>query len=192
MPLYTPATITVGGYLPSDAGYIGWSGDPGTDVQAGTIIATAGTLNLVRIKIPAGGSTVTNIVLHLTVGGTSLTAGQCFAALYTSAGALAGGTNGVTADQSTSWGTGGLKVMPLTAAQSVSGPFVYVGFFANNTAGTNPTLARMVSSSSAIINAGLSAPTFRYATADASLTTAPPTNFGTQTGLGTAWWVGLT
>lgn len=190
MPLYSPSSITTGGYLPSDAGYIGWSGDPATDIQAGTIMSTAGRLEVVRIKIPAGGQVVTNIVIHLTTSSTSLTAGQCFAALYTGTGAITGG-GGITADQSTNWLTGGLKVMPLTVAQTVSGPFAYVGFFAN-TAGTLPTLSRMTNSSGAIIDAGQSAPAFRFASADTGLTTAPPNNIGTQTAQGTAWWVGLT
>jgi hypothetical protein len=182
MPLYSPASTGLGGYVPADSNYLGWTFDS-VDVQGGAIWPTAGTLNLARIKV--GQATVSNIVIHFTVAGGTLTTGQCFAGLYSSAGVLLSST----ADQSTNWQTGGLKSMPLSAAQSVSGPFVYVGFFANGT--TMPTQTRAVNSSSAIVNPNQSAPNFRYATADAGLTTALPASFGAQTGAATGWWVAL-
>lgn len=182
MPLFNP--ITYPDAIPADHNLVGWSFDP-VQVQAGTIMPTAGLLNLCRIKFTA--SLVTNVLLHATTTATSLTTGQCFAALYSSAGALLSAT----ADQSVAWATGGLKTMALTAAQTVTpGSWGYVGWFAN-TAGTLPTFSRGINSASAIVNAGLSAPNFRYATADAALTTAMPASFGAQTGGATAYWVGV-
>lgn len=189
MPLFgNPTIVNTGAYLPIDAGFVGWTFDS-SDAQSATVMPTAGLLTFTRIKIPAAVSNVTNIVMHIATGGTTLTAGQCFAALYNGSGAIFG-AGAITADQSTAWGSGGLKVMPLTVPQAVAGPYVYVGWFANTT-GTMPSFTRALNSSTAITNAGLSAPTLRYGTADAGLTTAPPNNIGTQTGGATAWWVGL-
>lgn len=181
MPLTNPAPGVI---VPADHNLLGWTFDP-AEVQAGTIMPTAGLLQLARVKV--FGTLVTNILIHLTTGGTTLTAGQCFAALFSPTGTLLSAT----ADQSTAWGSGGLKSMALTAPQVVGwGSWPYVGLFAN-TAGTMPTLSRGLNSSSAILNAGLAAPNFRYASADAALTTAMPASFSAQTGTATAFWVGL-
>jgi hypothetical protein len=183
VPLYNP-TLTAD-WLAADQNLIGRSFNT-AHVQAGTILPTAGLLNLVRVKLTS--SIATNILIHLTVAGGTLTAGQCFAALYNSAGSLFG-AGAVTADQAANWQSGGLKVMPLNVAQTVPVGYAYVAFFANGV--TLPTLSRGVNSSSAILNAGLSAPNFRYASADSGLTTTMPNSFGAQTGTATAWWVGV-
>lgn len=170
---------------PVDHVLAGWTFDP-ANVQAGTILATAGLSYVVRVR--ATFPVITNILLHFTAGGSALTAGQCFASLHTDAGVLLSST----ADQAANWAGGGLKTMALAAPQSVTpGQFYRVRFWFNGT--TGPTLSRAVNSSSAIVNVGLVAPNFRYATADAGLTTAvaAPTTIGTQTGGATAWWVGL-
>lgn len=164
---------------------VGWTFDPAM-VQAGTVQPTAGLAQVARIQVLS--SAVTNILFHFTAGGSSLTSGQCFAALYNDAGALLG-AGAVTADQSTNWATGGFKTCPLTVAQGVTQyAFYRVLWWFNGT--TGPTISRGVNSSSVILNAGLSSG-FRYATADTGLTTAAPANIGTQTGGPTAWWVGL-
>lgn len=181
MPLYPPAVQQ--GTVPADHNLSGWTFDP-AEVQAGTILPTAGLLHIARVK--ALTSSISTLYLHLTTGGTSLTAGQCFAALFSPTGVLLA----TSADQSTAWGSGGLKSMAITAQAVTYGSLPYVGYFAN-TAGTLPTLSRAVNSSSAILNAGLAAPNFRYATADAGLTTAMPGNIGTQTGNLTAHWIGV-
>lgn len=196
MPLFTPPSgaglISSGvASAPADHNFVGWTLDP-REIQGGLILPTAGLLNLARVK--ALGSTVTNIHFHITVPGATLTAGQCFAALYSAAGVLVGGANGITPDASgtgaAGFSTGGFKVMPLTAPQAVTtGSFYYVGWYANGT--TMPTFSRALNSSSAALNAGLNAPNFAYATADAGLTTAPPGTFGVQTGSATAYWVAL-
>src|SRR4249919_4225763 len=87
--------------------------------------ATAGRLELIKVKLPAAAS-VTNVLMYMTTAGSGLTSGQCFGALYTEAGARVG----VSADQAASWaGSTGVKTMALA-----SGPFscaagnYYVGF----------------------------------------------------------------
>lgn len=183
-PLFPPFAPTT--EAPADQGYLGRSYDNAM-VQAGLILPTAGLLNLVRVRVL--GTLVTNVHLHFTVAGGTLTAGQNFAALFDSAGTLLSAT----ADQATTgsnWQAGGMKDMPLAVAQAVTyGAFYYVGFYANGS--TMPTVSRAVNSASAILNGKLAAPNFRYATANAGLTTAMPASFGAQTGTATAWWAGV-
>jgi hypothetical protein len=174
--------------LPTDHGLGGWT-FPTDSIQGGTILATAGLSYVVRLK--AMGATITNILLHFTAGGATLTAGQCFASLHNDAGAILG-SSAVTADQATNWASGGMKVMPLTVAQAVTpGNWYKIRFWFQGT--TGPTLSRAVNSSSAITNAGLVAPNFRYGTADTGLTTSAlaPGTIGTITGGATAWWVAV-
>jgi hypothetical protein len=93
-------------------GYVEWNYDP---VIGGTGTApTSGTIYVMKVSAQSGGS-VSNIVLTITSSaGVSLTAGQNFAALYDSTGARVG----VTADQSGTWTSNGLKTMAFTG-----GPF---------------------------------------------------------------------
>jgi hypothetical protein len=42
-----------------------------------------------------------------------------------------------------------------------------------------------------VVNAGLSASTSRYGTADGGLTTAMPSTLGTLSGASNAWWAAL-
>lgn len=179
----TANLAAAGAVKATDHSLVGYTFDP-AGVQAGTVQPTAGLAQVARVR--ALSATVTNILLHATAGGSSLTAGQCFAALYTDAGVWMAST----ADQASSWAGGGLKTCTLTAPQTVT-PYAWyrVLWWFNGT--TGPTWSRGVNSSSAILNVGLSAPTLRYSTANSGLTTAAPGTIGTQTGGSTAWWVGL-
>ena len=169
---------------PVDHGLAGWTFDP-ADQQGGTILPTAGRLEVMRVR--AASSLITNILLTVTVAGGTLTSGRNFAALFTDAGALLS----TTADQTTPWGTTGLKTAALSAAQTVTpGAFYRIGLFSNGT--TLPTFARAsVAFNGAALNPGQSAPTFRFSTADTGLTTAMPANLGAQTSGATAWWAAL-
>lgn len=174
----------------SNHNLVGWTFDV-AGVQAGTVQPTAGLAQVARIQVL--GPVVTNIHFHLTAGGSALTAGQCFAALFNDAGALLGAgavTGSLHATGSGGWGDGGFKTCALSVAQGVT-PYAFYKVFWWFNGTTGPTLSRAVNSSSAILNAGLSSPGFRYATADTGLTNAAPSNIGTQTGGATAWWVGL-
>ena len=170
---------------PSDHALVGWTFDP-TSAQGGTVLAPAGTSHVIRFR--AMSTTITNLLIHLTAGGTTLTAGQCFATLHTDAGVQIGAT----ADQAANWASGGLKTMALAAPATglTVGAWYKARLWFNGT--TGPTLTRGLNSSTAILNAGLSSPNFRYATADTGLTTLAlaPTTLGTPTGGATAWWVG--
>lgn len=179
------ANLAVAGSVrASDHNLTGWTFDPAL-AQAGTVQPTAGLAQVARVRMLS--SVVTNLHLHFTAGGSGLTG--AYMALYNDAGALLGG-GAVTADQSATWGTSGLKTCPLAVAQGVT-PYAWYRVLWWFTGTTGPTISRGSDVSAALLNAGLSAPTLRYATADSGLTTAAPGNIGTQTGGGTAWWVGV-
>lgn len=169
---------------PTDHSLIGWTFDPYTGVQGGVILATAGLAYTCRVRVLR--STITNVNLHFTVAGATLTAGQCFAAVYSDAGALLG----TTVDQATNWASSGYKTCTLSSPITGLTPYTWVRvvWWFNGT--TGPTLSRAINSNTAITNAGM-ASNFRSATANTGLTTAAPGTLGALTGFLTGWWVGL-
>lgn len=179
------STVSAGAFqLPADRGYSAWT-QPITVMGGSTVVPTAGLLNLRRIRrVPAG--PVTNIVTYVSGAGVTLTSGQCFAALYTSAGVPVGQT----ADQSVAWVSTGLKTMALVGGpySLVAGDY-YVGFWFNGT--TGPSLPRSGTINQILTNAGLSAPDFDSASANAGVTTTAPNPFGTQTPVVYEWWFAL-
>jgi hypothetical protein len=175
---------------PGDHGFVGWTFPPDM-VQAGTILPTAGLSYVVRIR--ALSATITNLHVHFTVAGATLT--NSFMSLHTDAGVLIN-ANAVSADQSSAvsnWQASGFKTVPLLAPQAVTPGAWYKVRWWVGSAVTLPTLSRAINSNTVITNANLSAPNFRYATADSGLTTAAlaPTTLGTLTGGNTGWWVGM-
>lgn len=173
--------------LPSDQGFTGWTFDPATVPQASSIMATSGLALVAKIRATA--ATVSAINFHFP-SNTAAGLTAAYAALYNNAGALLAVSNNQAAAES-NWATAGYKTCPLITPQVVTpGAFYKVVWWFTGT--TGPTLTRSTSSSSALLNANLAAPNFRYATADAGLTGTPPASIGTQTGGPTAWWVGLT
>ena len=151
----------------------------------GTATATAGRLELVKLKLLFPAS-VTNIIMGVVTVGNTLTAGQCFAALYTGAGALVG----VTADQAAAWVSTGVKTMALASGPfTMAAGYCYVGFWYNGT--TAPAMLRTGGISSAIQNVGTATPNLLHGSADTGLTTTAPATFGAQTVQGTMWWAAL-
>lgn len=186
------AATSAGSWKATDHGLVAWSFDP-ANMQAGTILPTAGLLQVVRVR--ALTSVATSIEMYVTAGGTTLTSGQCLAALYSGAGALLG-AGAVTASAhgtgATGWGDAGAKSLPLTVAQAVTPYADYLVCFYANTGGTLPTFARAAAvASGAALNVGMAAPTLRFSSANSGLTTAMPANVGAQTAIGTAWLVGI-
>jgi hypothetical protein len=184
MPLYPAATVVDQSQAPVDRGLKVWNYLPQI-AGAGTALPTAGVLNLQRIRrVPS--TSITNIVIVVTVGGGTLTAGQCFASLFTAAGALVAST----ADQAVAWASASVKTMSLAG-----GPFAvpagdyYVGLWFNGT--TGPTIARHTVASSVMIQLGLTAPDLEACTADTGLTTAAPATLGAQTANAVDFWVAL-
>lgn len=170
-----------GWWTGTDLGYVAWAYDPAmTSGQANP--GAAGRLELTRVHVDQA-ATVTNIEMVVSSVGVTLTAGQCFAALYTAAGALLAQTG----DQATAWTSLGVKTMALSSAQSVAAGDYYVAFWYQGT--TAPQFSRQ--GNTAAINGKLAAPNLRYATANTGTTTTAPGTLGTQTSANNAWWVAL-
>lgn len=180
MPLY-PNRFDYG-VTAADRGYLAES-FPIHLLNNVTALPTAGRLEVQKLRLPIT-SSVTNILVYVSTAGSVLTSGQCFATLYTAAGAIVAQS----ADQAANWAGTGVKTAALA-----SGPFVctagfyYVALHFNGT--TGPTIVR--AGSSAAVNAGFSAPNFFTCTADTSITTTSPPTLGVQTAASTPWWVAL-
>lgn len=180
---FTPPASSFGQFTPADHGYLTWTYDPAVGM-AGLLVPAGGTLNLIKLKLDQS-ALITNIVMTVVTGGATLTSGQNFALLYSSAGVLLGQT----ATQHTAWQSSGLKTMALNTPVTVGAGMVYAGFYCVGS--TLPNFSRGNQTSAAGGNAGLAAPNLRHATADTGLTTTPPDPFGAQTSNSTAWWVAL-
>ena len=169
---------------PSDQGLVTWTMDVMT-ATANSILPAQGTLYVVRVHVPVAAS-VRNILAAITNAGSGLRPGQCFAGVWNASG---GARVGVTADQSTSWATTGVKTMALTGTVNLTAGDYYIGLYANGT--TLPNFARGNNQiGGAFANAGMSG-NFRVATANTGLTTTPPATLGPLTASGTSWWLAL-
>lgn len=155
------------GARPADHGLLSWSLEPSQ--AANTHLLTADVwMTKLWLRQPAS---ITNLVTFIATAGSGLTAGQCFAGLYDSAGTLVGQT----VDQSGLWTTAGTHVMPLTVSYSAAAGAYYVALLANGT--TLPTMVRetqITGGTQQMVNIGLTAATARAATAGAA-TTLPAT-----------------
>jgi hypothetical protein len=150
-------------WLPGDHGFQAWTFDPA--LCSASQVLSGGVIQLVKVKIPTA-ITVASVCAFVGTAGGTLTSGQNYAALYDSSGSLLSAT----ADQTTAWGTTGLKIMALTSSQAVAaGSYVYVALLSNGT--TPPAFYRGVSSG--IGNANLASGAYRSATSGASQTIIP-------------------
>jgi hypothetical protein len=166
---------------PEDHGLISWAYDPACG-STGSLM-TAGTLYMVRVKVPKA-TTITNVCIYVTTAGGTLTSGQCFAGLYDSSRALLSAT----ATQHTNWQTAGAQIMALSAAQSVAAGDYYVGFYSNGT--TQPTVMRTISVNGGI-NIGLATANSRFATSSTGLTTTIPSTAAALTAFNVAYWAAV-
>jgi hypothetical protein len=170
-------------FTPPDHGLKAWTFEP---VGAlGGAIPVSGTLQLARVHLPVA-ATITNIVLNIITAGSTLTSGQCFAGLWTAAGAKVD----VTADQAASWVSTGNKTMALAAGPySAAAGDYYIGWWSNGT--TNPAFARQ--GTTVLVNVGLAAPNYRFCTADTGLTNAAsaPANLAAQAQALFSFWAAL-
>jgi len=168
----------------ADYGWITWSFDIAIP-SSSSAPASSGTVQVIRLHVPVP-STVTNILLAISSGGSGLLGGQNLAGLY-QGGVLLGST----ADQSAAWATSGMKTMAISGGPvAVAAGDVYVAFFANQTSGSLPTFAR--ASSSSWVNGGRLANTnARFGIADTGRTTSLPSALGTISAVSIAYWAGL-
>lgn len=174
------ALVSAGGtYRPSDHGFKAWAYDPVIAVNS-TIMASAGLVYAVRLKIPTAMS-ITNCHLFLNTAGSTLTAGQCFIGLYQN-GALVGAST----DRATAWQSSGLTTDALSGGPfTVAAGDVQVCFFANGS--TLPTPARSTGTAG-LHNANLADAVARFATADSGRTTSLPATLAATTAVNLSYW----
>lgn len=184
----TPGTWTTkmeAAVVASDHNLAGWTFDP-VAIQGSLAQITAGLSYVARIKCFS--SSITNIHMHLTAGGGSLTSGQCFASVHNDAGTQLGISGSLHSTGAGGWGDGGYKTIPMIGAPIpvTPGSWIKLRWWWNGS--TGPVISRGINSSGVITGAGLVNPNFRFATADSGLTTTGPTTIGTMTASPTAYW----
>ena len=166
MPLFPPALPAVP--APGDQGLLAWAGDPAAAVGGVTI--SSGAVYTVRVTLPAGG-TVSKVWMVISTAGGTLTAGQNFLGLYNAAGTRVG----VTADQTTAFGSAQILGAALTAPYVAAGGHLFVAVLCNG--GSPITLASMsgiAAGGVAIGNAGLAgADGYRFGFAATGQTALP-------------------
>jgi hypothetical protein len=175
--------ISAGAWTPQAYSYKAWTYDPVHIYNGGTV--SSGYLYVAAIYIPFA-TTVTNVLLHIGVIDAALVSGRNFAALYQDGNRL-----GATADQTTAWGTAGIKTMALSGgAVSVNAGLAYVGWFANNGSATT-TLAFGRTLGASGVTAVYNSPLTRYAYANSGLTTATPATLTGFTAVNSAFWAAV-
>jgi hypothetical protein len=161
--------------------------DPGLAVNASP--TTNGVISLVKLAMPRSLS-VTNILASIGTGGSTLTAGQNFAAIYDDSG----NRLGVTADQATAWQSTGVKTMAISGGPVVvpggPGRYCFVALLSN---GTTPPQFHRTTNNAALNNVGLAATDgYRSATSGTGQTSMPATiTIGSTASANTLFWVGL-
>ncbi|MDX6480344.1 MAG: hypothetical protein QOG85_854 [Gaiellaceae bacterium] len=172
-------------WIPADHGLLAWNGDVYCLASAGSTLAAAGTIYRVRLHIPEAMS-ITNIWCYVAVAGSTLTAGQCFCALYQGNTKL-----GQTADQAAAWVSAGVKTMALTGGPfAVTAGDIDIAVWFNGT--TGPALATGGQNAATIMNVGLSLANSRWGVCDTGITTTAPTNLITPSAaLGRSYWFGV-
>lgn len=175
------------GFPPSYHGLLAWTFDWAVLSNVFLFPNVTGTMRTIRLWTPRP-ITVTNIVICITTGGATLTAGNNRCALFDAAGNYI--TNSITADQSTAWTSGGVKAMPCTASVAVAAGAFDIGMWVNGT--TAPTLRRGGTDAN-IMGHGVGANVnIRYAgTNQTGLTATAPATVGTKTAAGDGFWAGV-
>ena len=160
-------------YSHVDHGFAAWNFDPAL-VSSQTLSAVvAGTVYVAKVPLAAN-ATVSTLFLYVTAAGVGLTANQCLAGIYSSAGVLLQ----TTADQSGVWNSGGLKQMAITA-QALTGEYFYFATMQNFA--TSGARFHAGNNGLTVVNANLAAAASRFATdsTNTGRTTSLPANLGT-------------
>lgn len=152
-------------FTPADHGLITWTHDPAT-LRSASNATTSGTVYLCKVKIVNRSTVVSNVIIGIEAAGSGLTSGQSFVGLYDSSGTRLA----VSADQSASWASTGMKTIALTAAQTLAVGSYYVAILS---VGTTPPQFSMGAGGSANINVGLASGSGRFLAGPASQTSLP-------------------
>ena len=172
-----------GKWAPDQLAYVAMAYDP-LLCTTQTALGANGTVYVTKLWVPVG--TITNIVCVVGTAGATLTANQCYAALYNDSKAFVDKT----ANQATAWTSTGLKTMALGggAYSNTTARYMYVVFWANGT--TRPAFIRAPGGNAAI-NGALSAANARWASANTGITTTEPATLGTFTATAVPYWAAL-
>ncbi|MFF8589957.1 hypothetical protein ACF061_00715 [Streptomyces sp. NPDC015220] len=154
-------------WTPSDHGLIAWSLDPAACTTTGTTLS-AGFIYLLGVVLRQA-TTISKVNAVIGTAGATLTAGQCLAGLYDSAGTR----RGITADMSTTWNSVGNKAMSLTGSYSAPAGRYYIAMLFNGT--TSPTFAAGSTFGSTFTpgNANLAAGSYRFCRSASGQTSLP-------------------
>lgn len=139
-------------YNASGAGIKAWAGSPG-NCTSGAL--TFGRIQLNKVWLRAA-ATLSTVHLNIAVAGAGLTSSQNFVALYDSSGNQVA----ISADQTTAWGTTGIKDTALVTPYAAAAGGYYVAVLSNGST-TAPSLTAHRTSGSAMINYGLTLATAR-------------------------------
>lgn len=149
----------------TDHNLLAWTQDPAT-CPAGSGANSSGVLYLSKIKVVNRSTVVSNLLYAISTQGTTLTAGQNFVGLYNSSGTLLASS----ADQTTNFGSAGLKTAAITPQTLAVGTY-YVAFLANGT--TGPSFMAGSNGFQTGLNAGLTVGTGRALSFGSAQTALP-------------------
>jgi hypothetical protein len=167
---------------PLDQGFIAWTFD---GALTGTAGPSSGGVRLARIILRRA-ATISNIWVSVITAGATLTAGESFVGLYS-----AGGTRlAVSADQSTSWTSAGVKQIALTASYAAAPGIYYAALLTNGT--TPPVFAATGPGSNSPVNANLTISTGRALSGPSAQTSLPASiTMSSNSFNATAYWFAI-
>lgn len=120
------------------SGYKGWSMDEAFGMGGNTALLGSSGVQLAAIVVEQD-TIISNLVMYLGVAGTVTTAGQCFAAIFTSTGSQLA----VTADISGQMTSVGKKTFPMASpTATIPGGTIIYGALLINGMGTSPQFGR--------------------------------------------------
>ena len=178
--------LASGTFLPNDHGYLNWSTNPAN--STGGANPATGSVRMVKLPRLPQSYTITTVTAFVSTAGVALTANQCFAGIYDSAGTR----QGVTADQSAVWNTTGLKAMALTVPYVVSAQAdIWAAVLYNGTS-CSFAVAATVAGFNDLFNANLTPSTARYTIGPAAQTSLPASiTMASRTNSSQATWMAV-
>lgn len=165
----TYATVAAYGnaWTANDHGFISWAFDPACSGSNGTSLSV-GYIYLVEVILRSA-ATVSKIAAVVGTAGATLTANQCLAGLYSSAGTRLA----VTDDQATAWTSVGYKAMSLTSTYSAAAGKYFVALVVNGTTSPGFACGSTYGATFTPGNANLAAGGYRFCRSGAGNTSLP-------------------
>lgn len=175
--------LAPGSISASVQGLIAWDYD--SELAGSTGLLVSGTVNLSKIVLTSS-ATVSNVLIAVTTGGGTLTAGQNLVGIYN----MAGQRLAVSVDQTAAWATTGTKIAALTAPVALIEGTYYVAVLS---VGTTPITVAESPGFQSTYNANLAAATFRHAAGPTGQTALPASiTMASNTSSAQSIWCALT